>query len=218
VTLRRSLQNPIAELELAASLLDCAVAALMLGHRAIAAELIARANLPDIRMYAIRSVGPMSTEVHRQVRRPMCIPREERDPRRMPNRTHENEIFARDGWRCRFCGIRVISRSARAVLCREFPVESSWTRREFERHSALYAMAASLDHVIPHGRGGPNEVGNFVTACYCCQFGRGEWLIEEVELEDPRGRPAGTDEWDGLTRVLRSSWATRRHAGSMERV
>ncbi len=70
-------------------------------------------------------------------------------------------------------------------------------------------MASSLDHVVPHGRGGKNEDSNFVTACYCCQFGRGEWTLEEAELEDPRLREPVRDGWDGLSRLVAYSTQLR---------
>ncbi|WP_425342692.1 HNH endonuclease [Piscinibacter koreensis] len=62
-------------------------------------------------------------------------------------------------------------------------------------------MAASLDHVVPHSRGGTHELSNLVTACYCCQFGRGEWTLAESELADPRHREPIVDGWDGLDRL-----------------
>jgi len=200
--LRQSLLEPIPELDLAAKLLDAAADAFLGGRATLAAELLERSNFPEIRSYAIRLVGKLSHEVHLQVRRPKCLPITERDPTRMPTRSEQDVIFARDGWRCRFCGIRVLCRFARSVLTKAFPSETSWTRKEFERHSALYAMASSLDHVVPHGRGGRNEASNFVTACYCCQFGRGEWALEEMQLADPRDRVPVVDSWDGLSRIV----------------
>lgn len=202
--MRKSLRSPIAELELAAELLESASQALIAGQLDLARTLIGRADLPAIREYAVSIVGKMSVEVHRQVRRPKCLPATERDPTRMPSTAEQNRIFARDGWRCRFCGVKVICKRARSVLINLFPVEAHWPRAEFQRHSALYAMASSLDHVLPHGRGGKNETENFVTACYCCQFGRGEWTLEEVEVADPRAREPVVDAWDGLTCMLRS--------------
>jgi 5-methylcytosine-specific restriction endonuclease McrA len=88
------------------------------------------------------------------------------------------------------------------LLSRYFPAEAHISGPEFERHTALYSMASSLDHVVPHGRGGKNSPENLVTACYCCQFGRGEWLLEEVGLTDPRGREPVRDSWDGLSRIV----------------
>lgn len=199
--MRRCLLNPIPELELAAKLLDATAEALLQSRVDLAGKLFVAADFPEIMGYARELVGPLSSAVHRMVKRPKCLPKAARDPTRMPTPNEQLSIFERDGWRCRFCGTKVICKAARAVLVRLFPFESRWTSAEYLRHSALYAMASSLDHVIPHGRGGKNEVENFVTACYCCQFGRGEWLLDEVEVQDPRARPPVVDSWDGLSRI-----------------
>ena len=201
--MRQSLLTPIAELDLAAKLLDAAADALLQNRMALAGELIAKADFSEITDYARKLVGKMTPEVHRHTRRPKCLPKLERDPTRMPTQSEQNSIFSRDGWRCRFCGIKVICKSARSDLTNIFPIQAHWTSLEFQRHSALYAMASSLDHVVPHGRGGKNELPNFVTACYCCQFGRGEWTLEEVEIMDPRNREPVIDSWDGLYRIAR---------------
>ena len=203
--MRISLLQPIAELDLAAKLLDAAADALLAGRESLARELVVRSDLREIGAYAQRLVGKMSEAVHIQVRRPKSLPKASRDPARMPSETDQASIFRRDGWRCRFCGVRVISRAARSIFTRQFPEETRWTLPEFQRHYALYALASSLDHVLPHGRGGKNETSNFVTACYCCQFGRGEWTLEEVGLLDPRDRPPVVDSWDGLIRITKSA-------------
>lgn len=205
--MRRSLLKPIQELHLAAKLLDAAADSLMQGRRAVAAQLIVFADYPEIMEYSRRILGKLSEEVHRQTRRPIVLSKEDRHPTRMPTQKAQEEIFIRDGWRCRFCGIKVISKKSRSILVKEFPDETHWGPKEFERHSALYSMAVSLDHVEPHSRGGPNETSNFVTACYCCQFGRGEWTIEESELLDPRTFKPISDEWDGLSRLHEFSTA-----------
>lgn len=201
MALRRSLAPPVAQLNVAAELLSRAADAMLAGRPELAASLIAEADMPEVRQHAIRLVGKMSVEVHRRTQTPRCLPKAERDHARMPVPRQQIEIFARDGWRCRFCGTKVICKAARTVLIRAFPQEAYWPRQEFKRHAALYALASSLDHVVPHARGGRNEVGNFVTACYCCQFGRGQWLLQEVEVEDPRVFPPLLDDWDGLRRI-----------------
>jgi 5-methylcytosine-specific restriction endonuclease McrA len=198
---RFSLQAPIPEIELAAKLLDACVEALTIGNTDLARRLFVAADIPEIMAYAVRNVGKISLDIHRVTKRPKCLPREQRHPQRMPIGSEQRSIFSRDGWRCRFCGIKVIEKSARSKLAHRFQIESRWSGPEFQRHSALYAMGSSLDHIVPHGRGGKNESENFVTACYCCQFGRGEWLLEEVEIEDPRLRAPIRDQWDGLERV-----------------
>ena len=199
--MRRSLLQPIPELKLASKLLDAAADALIFGHLELASNLIAGSDIEEIMDYTIRIIGPLSKEVHRQTHRPKPLPKDQRDPTRMPTQSVQYEIFNRDGWRCRFCGTPVISRKARSVLVSTFPAETQWKNKEYDRHSALYSMAVSLDHVEPHSRGGKNEIGNFVTACYCCQFGRGEWTLEESELLDPRDFDPIVDTWDGLSRL-----------------
>ena len=176
--MRHSILTPIPELEEAALLLDAAANAIIAGKTHLAAALIRQADIPEIMVYA------------------------KRDPLRMPSQREQRTIFSRDGWRCRFCGTKVICKLARSLITRVFAIESNWTSAEFQRHSALYALASSLDHVIPHGRGGKNEYENYVTSCYCCQFGRGEWTIEEAELEDPRSRAPLVNGWDGLARLV----------------
>ncbi len=199
--MRHSLRTPIPELELAVKLLDAAGDALVSGRTELTGQLLGAANLPEIMEYAISLVGKMSVEIHRQTKRPKCLPVAARDPTRMPPSSVQDSIFARDGWRCRFCGARVICKAARLVLTKAFPLEANWARSEFQRHSALYALASSLDHIKPHGRGGKNQESNFVTACYCCQFGRGEWTLDEIEIENPLQREPLVDGWDGLTRL-----------------
>lgn len=200
--MRQSLLVPIAELELAAKLLDAAADALLLQRVPLARELVHAANFPAITDYARRLVGAMTLDVHRRTRRPQCLPKAERDPARMRTPSGQAAVFARDGWRCRYCGIKVICKSARSVFTRIVPIPAAWTSVRRQGHSALYALASSLDHVVPHGRGGRNEDANFVTACYGCQFGRGEWTLDEVQVTDPRGREPVIDSWDGLRRLV----------------
>lgn len=199
--MRRSLLLPIPELDLAAKLLDAAADALIQGRHSLTSNLVTVADFPEIMNYTKQIVGKLSYDVHRQTRRPDVLPKEKRHPTRMPTAKVQEEIFVRDGWRCRFCGVKVISKEARSILVNTFPNETHWGQKEFTRHSALYSMAVSLDHVEPHSRGGTNEISNFVTACYCCQFGRGEWTLEESELIDPRTVEPVVDEWDGLSRL-----------------
>jgi len=117
-------------------------------------QLIVEADTPEITTYAIKLVGKMTTEVHWSTRRPICLPKSERDPTRMPTLKEQNTIFARDGWRCRFCDTKVINKSARSVLTKAFSIETHWTSLEFQQHSSLYAMASSLLNGLmsPHHR------------------------------------------------------------------
>lgn len=199
--MRQCLLEPTKKHAEAAGLLASAADALLSGDQISAAQLLVLADFPSVNQHVLRLVSKLTPEVHRSTRRPVPIRKDERDPTRMPPLSVEWQIYERDGWRCRFCGMKVISRKARGVFVSLFPKETRWEAPEFERHFALYALASSLDHVVPHSRGGVNWEDNFVTACYGCQFGRGEWTLDEVEIEDPRLRPPIVDGWDGLIRI-----------------
>jgi 5-methylcytosine-specific restriction endonuclease McrA len=68
------------------------------------------------------------------------------------------EVFARDEWRCVYCGI-------------VFPVE-----------------ALSVDHVHPRVKGGDASSGNVVTACTGCNSRKGARTLARFLADDPDAR------------------------------
>jgi 5-methylcytosine-specific restriction endonuclease McrA len=68
------------------------------------------------------------------------------------------EVFARDEYRCVYCG-------------EVFPTE-----------------ALSVDHVQPRVRGGDNSGGNVVTACGGCNTRKGHRRLAEFLTEEPAAR------------------------------
>lgn len=198
--MRNSFLYPIPELDMAINLLAEATDQLLDGDICAANAYIVEADIPIIWDYYHLIAGPTRPVIHWQSKMPVnCIPKHERTESRMPSTREERLIFIRDGWRCRFCQIRVISREARDIL-REH-LEIRWGK-DRECHTALLTLAVSLDHIVPHSRGGTNDPTNLVTACGPCQFGRNQWTLEEVGFNDPRERAPIVDEWDGLTRVI----------------
>lgn len=115
------------------------------------------------------------------------------------------KVFDRDGFRCRYCGIRVILlevlKDFSAVIGNDvFP----YGRSAPERHGATRVYPASPDHVIPKGLlENPHTEENLVTACWPCQFGKMEFRLEQLGLENPFDRDPIRDDWDGLTSALR---------------
>lgn len=111
----------------------------------------------------------------------------------------QDEVFRRDHFTCRFCGLRLISYAAlkrlRAMI--KTPVLRSGGRLE-DWHPVAAAFRPSPDHVLPRARGGDNSLGNLVTACWICQFGRMELTLHQVDIEDPRATPPPKSEWDGF--------------------
>jgi 5-methylcytosine-specific restriction endonuclease McrA len=68
------------------------------------------------------------------------------------------EVFARDGYQCVYCG-------------QPFPVEE-----------------LTLDHVQPRVRGGDGSGGNVVTACGACNALKGHRRLSEFLLAEPAAR------------------------------
>jgi hypothetical protein len=125
----------------------------------------------------------------------------------MPTSTTRLQILARDGFHCRFCGIPVIPAEVRQLLTGLYPDAAPWGRRNADQHAALQCMWLQFDHLIPNERGGTSDLANVVVTCAPCNFGRMQFTIDEVGLENPMLRPVsstwrGFDRWDGLTRLL----------------
>lgn len=59
-------------------------------------------------------------------------------------------------------------------------------------------MWLQYDHLLPHARGGDNNLDNIVITCAPCNFGRMNWTLEEVGLIDPRTRQPVHSAWTGL--------------------
>ena len=210
--LRRCLLEPIAEFEIAADALAAAANSLLAGDVLGTSSHLRSADLQALREYSYRVCGPISFEIHRQRNYPQYPKQDSATGARMPSKSVERQIFLRDGYRCRFCNSRVITKEARDKFRTECPQAARWGRTNDEKHFGLATLTATIDHVTPFRRGGTNAPDNLVTACGPCQFGRGHWTLDEVQLEDPRLRPPIIGDWDGLTRLTGMNSCTAKHA------
>lgn len=202
---RDCLHPPIPQLHEAADLLGGAADALLAREFDHARNLLRMADMPVVHAYASRIMGRLDANIHRYL--PMQDVADTPAPsskaaQRMPSRSVEWAIYQRDGYRCRFCGCRVVLRAARDAMRALVPDVIRWGRRSKDMHGAFFALTATLDHVVPHSRGGTNDTNNLLTTCWPCNFGRNSALIEEMSLLDPRLRPPVLDTWDGLGRML----------------
>lgn len=77
-------------------------------------------------------------------------------PRRFRRQVTNTFLFARDGYKCQFCGRSVMDLKPRESLTR--------------------------DHLIPLSRGGTNDWTNVVTACSSCNTKKGNWLPAEIGM------------------------------------
>jgi hypothetical protein len=110
-------------------------------------------------------------------------------------------LFARDKWRCRYCGIRVagnrkhFKKFATAIGMPELIAG----RTDESRHGLYLMLMASYDHVKPVNQDGTNDAENLVTACWCCQFGKYKYSLDELGLTGPIDpKLVKSDSWVGL--------------------
>ena len=77
-------------------------------------------------------------------------------PRRFRRQVTNTFLFARDHYRCQYCGRHVLELKPREALTR--------------------------DHLLPLSRGGTNEWSNVVTACSPCNTRKGNHLANEIGM------------------------------------
>ena len=198
---------PIPEIYEARNYLDEAVTAHLLGNTGKASELIKLADMPIIREWTESIWGANSPYViHRKINDSIPIlPKGERVKIRMPNSSEKNKLHQRDGFHCRFCGVPLIRKEVRIAIKNIYPESLQWGTKNIEQHSAFQAMWLQYDHLLPHSRGGNNDLDNIVITCAPCNYGRTDRLIEEVGLLNPFSHPPVQSSWDGLEHILRST-------------
>jgi len=202
--LRKCLKEPIKEIYDASRYLDAAVSAHLNGKTDLAQELIAASDMPVIREWteSLWGAGGIYTQFQKILGDPEKLPKEKRIPVRMPNTKEKAQLQERDRFHCRFCEIPVIRKEVRELLKKAYPDVLKWGSTNLEQHSAFQAMWLQYDHLVPHARGGDNALSNIVITCAPCNFGRMNYLIEEVNVENPFSRPPIASSWDGLERIF----------------
>ncbi len=191
--------EPPREAHDAAQLLSMAVDAHLAGDSAAADHFIRKADNPIIREWTESIWGRNSPHIQATVQT-ISQPVAERIAIRMPNAAEKGALHLRDGHHCRFCGLPVIRAEVRKTIAKAYPNALTWGRTNLSQHAAFQAMWAQYDHLVPHSRGGDNSADNMVVTCAPCNFGRMDYLLDEVGLAHPFAREPIRSTWDGLER------------------
>ena len=135
--------------------------------------------------------------------RPEDVPKSQRDPRTTLLVAGQRFVFGRDGYRCRYCGSRVVSGDFITRLSKKLDSDVfRRTRPNATTHGLIQAMLPVQDHVFPRSLGGRTTPENLVTSCYPCNYGKADFTLEQLGMESPFDRPPVVDEWDGLVSDL----------------
>jgi 5-methylcytosine-specific restriction endonuclease McrA len=200
MSLRRCLREPIAEIEIAAKRVKDAVSSHLRGERDVAEELLRLANDKVVWDW-LDSVWGKKT-VYNQPRRilasPPVVPKEQRAQPRDPTAETKRLVHQRDGFYCRFCKMPVIRDKIRFAIRREYPEAVPWEGTNSNQHAAFQCMWVQYDHILPHARGGRSDLENVYLTCAACNYGRGNYLLEEFDLIHPGLHDPRQGDWDGL--------------------
>jgi len=107
-------------------------------------------------------------------------------------------VFVRDGFIDRYSGARLIYPPALRLISdalpAEFPYHLHW--KTDRTHPAYYELAATIDHLIPVTRGGPDDEPNWVTTSMARNSAKMNWSLDELGWTlHPAGR---FEDWDGM--------------------
>lgn len=204
VPLRYSIKEPIPAIFQAGELLSHAADAQLGGDFALAETLFRQANLPEVFDWAWTDWKKPALNV--RVPNPdgdtKKVPETERDPIREPTRNTKAVVVARDGYRCRYCGIPVIDADIRKIVHKLYPDAVPWVDRCPEKqHAAFSCFWLQYDHVVPHSHGGRSSEDNIVVCCAICNFGKDGFTLKQLDIADPRLRQPEPVLWDGLERL-----------------
>ncbi len=116
----------------------------------------------------------------------------------------KREVLERDGFRCRYCHLRVITSPTMTALEKALPAALPMGRTSFESHRMQCVLRLTWDHIKARSVGGTNTAANVVVTCGACNFNKGSTSLEELGLQNPLEREPLKDEWDGLNGSLGS--------------
>jgi hypothetical protein len=74
--------------------------------------------------------------------------------------------------------------------------------------SGFYLMfVATLDHVLPLSLGGRTNESNLVTSCWSCNYGKANFTVEQIGINNPLDRDIDLDKENKVERLLKIAFA-----------
>jgi 5-methylcytosine-specific restriction endonuclease McrA len=125
------------------------------------------------------------------------------DPVRSPKKL-EMAVFKRDGYRCRYCGLRLVPGDVLKAFSKIVGRDAfRVTGRNLERHGMVFGCRGIADHVVSWKLGGRTNMDNLASACWSCNYGKSGYTLAQIGVDDPLAKPGPvSDGWDGLISFL----------------
>jgi hypothetical protein len=118
----------------------------------------------------------------------------------------ETSIFERDGYRCRYCDSEVLPRSVFKRASKLLGTDILPLGRTNATRSGYYLMfVATLDHVVPWSLGGRTDESNLVTCCWSCNYGKANFTLEDIGLQNPFRRDPNLSNIDLVREIISAS-------------
>lgn len=134
----------------------------------------------------------------------LTIDKSLRDPIRSPQKL-QNAVFQRDGYRCRYCGNKLLSQDFIRLFIKKLDAPLFQRgQTNLTTHGIIHIAWPVADHVIPWNKGGRTNFENLVSSCATCNYGKDGYTIEQLGIQNPFNRHPILDKWQGLTDKIAS--------------
>ena len=125
----------------------------------------------------------------------------------------ESILFARDNYKCRYCADPVIPKKvfkkAQSLIgSTDLPLG----RTNLTRSGFYLMFVATLDHVMPWSLGGRTDESNLVTSCWSCNYGKANFTVEQIGINNPLDREIELKTENEVDRLLKVAFAKPKSA------
>jgi hypothetical protein len=120
----------------------------------------------------------------------------------------EKKLYARDNYKCRYCSSYVMPKKlfkkAQSLIGETYlPLG----RTNLTRSGFYLMFVATLDHVLPLSFGGRTKEGNLVTCCWSCNYGKANYTVKQIGIDNPLDRDIEPEIENKVERLLKIALA-----------